>query len=302
MSTQPYAPAGFTPAAVTPQGPKRNRVLIVLGAVALAAGVAGGVILLLKSSSSVEDRVASFARAPSGCTTSLRFDSTGTFEVYVERTGRITGLAGGCKANGSSYDRRGTGLPGEKLTLVDDGDRQVPIDDADASTYDAGGFRGTRVGTVTIDNKGEYRLTVVPDDPGDDNYAIAIGKDAKADQATLRNAGIASLGAGVVLGGLLLLLGLRRSASPAPPTAAGTGSWSPGPPPAPVATWPPQAPAATPNLPPTLPAAAPPQQPSVWAPAPPTPQQPGPVDAVDEPTRVYPPASPFAPPRPPDAG
>lgn len=296
MSSQPYSPTAVQP--VAPRG-ARTPALMVLGGVLLVAGVVGGLVLLLKSTSTVEDHVKAMARAPAGCTTSLQFDSKGTFDVFVERTGRVGDLSGGCPASGSSYDRRGTELPPQTLSLVDSKDRKVGLDDAGGATYDAGGFRGTRVATVSIDDTGEYKLTVTPGDPSDSNYAIAVGKDPTAQQGTLRAAGIGALVAGVVLGGLLLVLGLRHRAPARPALATGAPTWTPGPAPAPQAPWSPQPTAPAPRGAPSPTwAAQPPPPPSpTWPPAGVV-EQPG--SRPDEPTQVWPPASPFAPPHHPD--
>ena len=306
MSSQPYSPTAMQPVAPPPTASgARKPLLMVLGGLLIVAGVVAGLALLLKSSSSVEDHVKEMARAPAGCTTSLQFDSTGTFEVFVERTGKVGDLSGGCPASGSSYDRKGSDLPGQSLDLVDSRGRAVNLDDAGNSTYDAGGFRGTRIATVVIDEPGDFRLTVTPDDPNDADYAVSIGKDPTADEGTLRTAGIAALAVGLVLGGVLLFLGLRRSTPSSSP--AGGPSWTPGPMTAPQPSWTPQPPASfAPSAPPD----------PIWAPQPPAaPAQPttwppnagveapsfgGPAWQPDEPTRAIPPTSPFAPPRHPD--
>lgn len=306
MSSQPYPPTAMQPVA-PPSAPSgaRKPVLMVLGGLLLVAGVVAGLALLLKSSSSVEDHVKEMARAPAGCTTSLQFDSTGTFEVFVERTGRVGDLSGGCPASGESYDRKGADLPLQTLDLVDSRGRKVGLDDAGNGTYDAGGFRGTRIATVTIADPGEFKLTVTPDDPNDEDYAVSIGKDPTADEGTLRTAGIAALAAGIVIGGLLLILGLRRG-TPVPARPDGP-SWTPVSATAPQPSWTPQPPASSAPSAPVDPIWAP--QPAAAPESPTRPPTPSveawsfdrPARQPDGPTQAIPPTSPFAPPRHPNA-
>ena len=287
MSYQPFPASGSTPAPA-PSG-RRNPVLLVVGIVVLVAGVVGGLILIISASSSAEDSVKKLARAPAGCTTTLQFDDPGTFLVFFERQGTISGLDGDC-SNDGSFKSDSDEVPDQTLTLVDADDNEVNIDDASGASYDAGGFAGEQIGEVKIDDAGEFRLTVTPDDDNNTSYAIAVGKDPTANEGTLRIAGIAVLAAGVVLGVLLILLGLRKrgggpTGTPAP---AVPGAWTPAA--TPPASWPPAAPAPSYGAPPpsSVPTYGSP------GPAPPTFGAPTAPWSSDDPTRPQPPPDPFS--------
>ncbi len=78
--------------------------MLVLGAL-LIVGLLGAAVALWTAGTGREaDNVAGFARAPVGCDTTLDFESTGTFLVYVETTGEFGPLAGACDAP-QQYDR-----------------------------------------------------------------------------------------------------------------------------------------------------------------------------------------------------
>ncbi len=304
MSYQPFPVS--VPPAVPASRPRRNPVLLVVGIVVLVAGVVGGVVLLMSASSSTEDSVKKLARAPAGCTTTLDFDSAGTFLVFFEQQGTVSGLDGDCAGGDGSYGRSHGDVPDQTLTLAGPDGQAVSIDDASGASYDAGGFVGTQIGKVQIDGAGEYRLTVSPDDPSDTNYAVAIGKDPTGNEDTLRIAGFAVLIGGVVIGALLIVFGLLRRGGPVTTPAAAV-PWAPaGPQPA---VWPPAAPTAPPYGAPPPPAVGPV---SPWGPAPASPPPggapyrvpswsappsgppSGPPSSPDDPTRQQPTPDPFS--------
>jgi hypothetical protein len=229
MSYQPQ-PSSFAsaPSAPTPTAAPRGRrkpLLIVLGAVVLLGGLGGGGALVSKSKSSVEDNAQKLARAPGGCVTTLQFDKTGTFLVYFESKGKVTQSDGDCAGNAGTFARTDDNVPALTLSLADADGKKVDIQDASGKSYDAGGFQGTLTNEVTIDTTGVYRLSVDALDDKAGGFAIAIGKDPKVDESKLKTGGGAAALAGLVLGGLLLLLGLRRGkpAAGAPAAAA----WAP---------------------------------------------------------------------------
>ena len=218
----PYAPAATTPGIPVQQpsqpfaseaGP-RKKGLVIAGLLVLLAGVGGGFAALLMSGSAVDEAVESLARAPVGCTTTLEFDSTGTFTVFVETTGTANVGRGDCPGNGDDYERDADDLPDVDLVLVAEGsDDEIDLRDDDGKSYDAGGSAGRSIGTFEIDDAGEYELTVTSDD-GDDDFAIAIGKDPEAAADTLKLLSYLLIGLGVVLGALLIGIGLRRRSRP----------------------------------------------------------------------------------------
>jgi hypothetical protein len=255
-----------------------------LGVLVAVLGLAAGVVLFVFSGREPERAVKGFARAPGGCRTTLNFDGTGTFTLFVETKGKVAELSGDCEGADQSYDRDDE--PDVDLTLIDDDDEEVDLDRVSEPSYDTGGFVGTAVRTFEVDKAGTYRLRV---DSPDSDFAIAVGRDVNGSQGTLRlGALLAGIG-GPLLGLLLWLLGRRKripavlatpNVPPMPPTGAvyeppyvgGPPNLvhPPPPPPPPLsASWPvtePTVPQTTEQFPtsqlPTEPVA---QQPSPWA-------------------------------------
>jgi hypothetical protein len=266
------------------KGPRRKG-LIIFGLVVLVAGFLGGGALVAKSTSNYEDSVKSLARAPVGCTTTLVFDKLGTFTVYVETKGKVSDLSGDCEGNGASYEHSGDRLPRVTLSLVDANGDEVDLKRGASGTYDAAGFKGSAIRTVTIEDAGTYRLDV---ESADTDFAVALGKDPKKDSDLLKTVGGAVALGGLVVGLLLFLVGLRRRpalpASAAPmwtPSPYGSSTSSPerhpgyrvepppivappGPPPMRLPDAPPSGGFAPPSVAPPPPAAPPPS--TGWAP------------------------------------
>ena len=182
------------------------------------------------------------------CDTGLDFTSTGTFTFYIETVGRVGDLGGDCVNANRAYARASDApLPVVALTLKDASGTEVRLDRASGSSYDVGGYVGQAARTLTIDQPGQYTLSVESDA---NDFAIAIGRDPATDYDNQRLVALAAAVGGLVLGGGFTLLGLRRPASepyvlepqtpaPAPPQPA---NW---PPPAwPPPAWPPPTPPA----------------------------------------------------------
>ncbi len=280
MSFQP------SPAAAPP----RRTGLLVLGVILLIVGVGVGVVLFLSSSSHYDDAVKGLQRAPIGCDTEFKFTGTGTFYFYAETKGKIGELRGDCENINSSYDHASSTVPSVDLTLVDGNGDDVKLSRSTSASYDTAGFKGQAIRSLQLDAPGDYTLSVSSDAT---DFAIAVGRDPKSDADSSRNIAIAVLAAGVVLGALFIILGLRRKPAPAGapgtayPTAGGYGT----PPGSPVFTNPGQAPppggaAGPPTAPQYPPAQYPPtqypptqypQSPPVGPPGqyPPAPGQPG---------------------------
>jgi hypothetical protein len=294
MSTQPFPSSTGATSAVggsggsDGSGARRNPLLLVIGVLLVVAGIVGGLVLVARASSSVGDNAEKLARAPGGCTTSLQFDRTGTFLVFYESKGKVGDLGGNCTGNGASFDSASSSPPTQTLKLVGPDKKSVALDDASGTSYDASGFKGTEIAKVTIDSSGVYLLTVSPRQAKEADYAIAIGKNPTSDRGTLRAAGLGTLIAGVVIGALLILLGLRKRGGSGTyvPTSTPTLAWNPV---SPAVTWQTQ-----PQQPPTL------SPPGYTSPAPPPPPPATSPWMPADPSRQ--PPSPFAPPSPPSGG
>jgi hypothetical protein len=254
MSYQ-FQPPGSPPPPVTaasvvppPPGPngKPKRLLLGLGAIVLVGGLAAGGVFYGKSTSAVNDTVSRFARAPIGCTTTLEFDRTDTFTLFVETKGTAGNAGGDCKGNGASFDHQGAKVPTVKLSLTDANDQSTPLTAFTGYSYDTDSFRGSAVEQVKITAPGTYRLTVTSDAS---DVGVSVGGDPEVDQSRLQLIAIASAIGGVVLGLGLMVLGRPKRPTPTAPVAASpytpyvytppaqaapTPVWQPAPPASPV--------------------------------------------------------------------
>jgi len=238
--------------------------LLGLGVVLLLGGVGTGAALFVTSGSQYEDAVKNLQRAPVGCDTEFNFTGTGTFIFYAESKGEVGSLRGDCENVDTEYDHEGR--IDVDLTLTDADGEEVDLESATGASYDAAGFKGSEINELKLDEPGKYTLSVSSDET---DFAIAVGRNPKDDADSMKTIAIAALIAGIVLGLLFIVLGMRRK--PVGPTP---GAWAPagggniggyqpvsGPPPVGPPTAPPQ---------PAWQPAPPPQAPYV-PPAPPTP-------------------------------
>lgn len=226
---------------------------LVFGVALLVIGIAGAIVLWWMAERRPSDAVASFARAPVGCTTTLEFSQTGTFFVFEETGGPVEVPAGQCEPQAD---------PSEPFafTFTDaEGDEVVPRRD-DSVTYDLDGRVGSSSARLRIEDAGKYEITV----RGSDTATVAaVGRDPFDGVSDLR-AGAVAIGIAGVLLGLLLLL-FSRLAKPPPPEDVPEPGWGPWPE-APTGTWPPEPPKL--DVPAAVPPPTPPPTPPVspWAP------------------------------------
>jgi hypothetical protein len=205
--------------------------MLVLGVVILLVGIVGAGALWFAADARLDDNVAGLARAPSGCATTLDFDRTGEFTVFVETTGSLDDLAGDCAAD-TVYDRDDVADP--VVVLVDPDGAEIEIQSTDGEDYDSGGFSGSSIGTIQIDVPGDHVLTVPADGA---QFVIAVGGDPNAGVAPLRWGAVLLFIVALVVAGILLVLGSRRThdtvdsdAAPWQPGALTPPSWPVGPP------------------------------------------------------------------------
>ncbi len=248
--------------------------MLALGVLVIVGALVAAVAMWIAGSNRESDNVAGFARAPVGCDTTLDFESTGTFLLYVETSGQFGDLAGACDAP-QQYDRDADDVPAVEVTLRNPDGDVIGLDDSAEVSYDVDGFVGTSIGTVQIESEGDHVLTVAPVDG--ETFAVAVGREPNEGASLLRWGALAAAIGGLLLGGLLLVLGSRRppvTPAPAEPWTPDGGSWPSSPPgfPAP----PPTTGATGPAGPPIMPPAPVPSPPRPVAPATPTPQGPPP--------------------------
>ena len=305
MSFQPMqAPGMINPA--DPPTKSRRKVLLTLGLASLLVGIGAAVGLTLASKNQYKDGVQKLQRAPVGCDTQLDFSATGTFILYLETKGRIGALPGDCSAANNTYNHT-DGRAKVNLSLIDDSGSPLTIDRAKEASYDNDGFVGTAIREVTIANPGSYTLSVSSES---DDVAVAVGHNPKADSRGIGRIGLGVGLAGLLLGILLTLLGLRSgSAKPqqqfvpvpvpnpygVPPSSYGV---PPGAQPNPGWGTPPFNAPPPPPSPSQMPYPAPPQH-TTYAPQPPQqPQPPQPVPTQPGPTQPGPTQPQWAPPIP----
>lgn len=249
----------------------RNGWLLALGAVLLVGLIGAAVALWVASGQRRADNVASFARAPAGCDTTLDFEATGTFVLYTETSGEVEELVGECDAE-LRYDSDPDDVPPPEVTLLDPNGEVLELEAAGEVTYDVDGFVGSAAHTVQVDTLGDHVLTVAPAAGG--AFAVAVGRSPDEGVALLRWGAVAAGIGGLVLGGLFLVLGSRRQPPPERPTAPWTpdgSGWPASPPgfPVPPPTTGATGPAGPPlDAPPARGPAPEPNddQPSPWAP------------------------------------
>lgn len=285
MQYPTYGPGPVPPVgAAAPVPAQRRKGLMFTGIAIAVLGIGAGVVLIALSGSAEEETIKRFARAPVGCTTTLEFDKTATFTMYIETKGSIGAVDGDCGAGGTTYQRSDADLPRVSLTLLNASDEEASLTAVDSPSYAEGDFAGQAHQSVDITEPGTYRLTVTSDDT---DFAIAIGGKPDTDAEAMSLAGVGAAAIGVLLGGLLLLLGLRKrkSTPPAPPTNGSPAMWQPTP--APVPGWQPQA---------AVPGAYPAAAPVPFTPAPPN------QTAPSAPTTQSTPTAPSAPTAPPGPG
>jgi hypothetical protein len=263
----------------TSKGPRRKG-LIIAGALTLLGGGGGGLALLASAGSTYTKAVEGMARAPIGCTTALEFDEAGEFFIYIETKGRFTDVGGNCGTD-DDYEFDDDDLPRVRLDLVDDDGDEVDLDRDKSASYDVSGFVGTSIQRFEIEDPGSYLLRV---ESAYEDFGIAVGRNPQEDVAGAATIGLIVAAAGVLIGGLLLVLGLRRKpVVPTPSAGFGTpmvdtqsANWQSG-----AVTAAPAQPdwsttqttQAAPQWPPTATPAAPPAPP-MWA-APTAPAEPG---------------------------
>ncbi len=251
--------------------------LLATGIVVLIVGVLAALGLWISSGQRESDAVRNLARAPIGCDTTLDFDATGEYFVYVESAGQFDGdVSGDCGATGE-YEVSGDDLPPVTLTLTDPSGDDVALDSRAGISYDTAGYVGTSVRSFTVDETGDHRLRV--ETPGSSGvaFAAAVGRNPSDGVASMRlGAVLAGLG-GLVIGGLLVLLS-RRGSNDEP--ALTEDVWS-----GQVTGWP-TSPPGMPVAPPT--GASAPVGPPTQYPLPPEPAAPPPPPGGGWPPQVAP--------------
>jgi hypothetical protein len=186
-----------------------------LGIVVIVAGVVAGVALWFAAGRRYDDAVASLAPAPIGCDTTLTFDRTGTYTLFVETKGHVGEIDGDCESAARDYDV--ASVPRVTLALVDADGQNVDLARASGPTYDRAGRRGEGIRAVRIDRTGTYVMTA---EATNTEAMIRVGRDPARGVAAMRAGAIAILLAGVTGGVLLIVLGRHRRV-PAPAVVPG---------------------------------------------------------------------------------
>lgn len=260
----------MTPLAPSPTPvPVRSRRtgLLVGGAFVLACGIIAAALLWLAAGQRNDDAIRGLARAPVGCDTTLNFAETGRYLIFAETTGSLDDIDGTCTESGrfSTTDDR----PDLQVTFVDADGVDVGIDlprSTDVS-YSGAGAEGQSIRSFEIESAGDYTLRVQSPDEG---VAVAVGRDPSDGVGLLQNLAALSAIVGLIGGGVLLVLGARRTTmTPAPDVRPWPGASAPTSPPGMgMPALPPDSPVWRPAAgPPTIlrPPAQSPGTPSTWA-------------------------------------
>jgi hypothetical protein len=262
---------------------KKQGAMFGAGMVVLIVGLLTAIGLWYSAGQREADAVRNLARAPSGCATTLDFETAGEFTIYIETAGRYDEpIAGDCVAD-DEYSVVSESVPVVALAMTSPAGDDVELTNASGITYDVDGFTGQSVRTFRVETPGDHILRVqTPGDP-DIRLAVAVGRDPSDGVGTMQLGAVLAALVAVVIGGGLMI-GSRRSSAPEP--AAAAAKWPTGP-----QVWP--------TTPPCLPAAPTPQG---WQPAvgPPThaPQAPLGASSPEAPAGWPPqPAVPATPPK-----
>jgi hypothetical protein len=186
---------------------RAGRGTVLIGLAVVVAGLAGAVALYLLSQQRDDDAIRNLARAPVGCDTTMSFEDTGKFYVYIEHRGTLEKLEGNCDDFPEDYSRDADDQPLVEITIRGSG-LVLDLDRPDDITYSLDdSFAGTAKWQVDVESTGNYVVKVESDE---NDFVVAVGRDPAHAGDTLRLGAIASGIAGVVLGSSLALVGKRR--------------------------------------------------------------------------------------------
>jgi hypothetical protein len=269
---------------------KRTR-LLGAGIVVLIVGLLAALGLWISSTQRESDAVRNLARAPIGCDTTLDFEASGEFYIYIESAGQFDGaVSGDCGAEGE-YELPDDSLPPVTLSMTAPNGDDVALDSDAGVSYDTAGYVGQSVRVFTVNEPGGYQLRVEAPGSTEVAFAAAVGRDPSDGVGSMRlGAVLAGIGA-LILGGLLILLSRQSSTTepevrdvswPVQPMGAPTSP--PGMPLPPQSGMP--VPLGPPTQYPSAPPASPPPPPlgGSWAPQVPTTPQQVPSGAPSAPT------------------
>ena len=200
--------------------------LLWFGVVVLVAGLLAAGFLWSAGNDRRRNAIEGFARAPVACDTTLDFAETGEYLVFIESAGRLNGLRGDCDVEGT-YDL-GSVTPAVEITVVDPDGAPVKLNPAvGGPNYSEAGFVGAAAFTIEIVETDDHVVRVESTD--NEVFVIAVGRDPSEGVGLLRGAAAALAIAGLLLGGGLILLSLRRPATEvaAPPWTSGAVSQQP---------------------------------------------------------------------------
>lgn len=216
----------FEPFAPPVAPPRRRRGVGAIGVALLVAGVALGATLITQGSSAEADTVAGYARAPIGCSTTLRFDRSGMFTFFIETKGRVGSLGGNCARDNRSFEHSGS-APVVQLELTDAAGKPVALTNYDGMSYDTGSYVGVATAQAMVVAGATYRLAATA---STDDIGVAVGGSPVARRNELITWGSISLFVGGLVGGALIAYGRRRnkpSSQWAAPTPSTNSPWAP---------------------------------------------------------------------------
>jgi hypothetical protein len=303
-------PPPTTAEPTTPTKIKPGKVWYVIGALVLAVGIIGGVVLgvvgVVRFMNTVED-FGRFRVVDGRGEATVTFEKPGEYAIYYESKSKVCeDLTAGSDCTKTTV--RADGNPPQLDITISRGGTNLEVDESNADfDYDFGGdYAGTEIATVDVDEPGEYAITVETRREGE--FVIAIGKGVLSSLLPWIIGAGALVVAGLVLGVITIVVtAVKRSrrkrdaalaASDAFPAAPGSVPPATfGTPPPPGADVPPPPPVDVPPRPADPPSPFAPQPDGGWATPPATPPTAPP--APPAPVVPPPPPGPGAPPPPP---
>lgn len=200
----------------------RGRVVRTWAGIAIiVVGFVAAVVLWMTGSSVRDERITSLAPAPPGCRTTLDFDQTGTYYLFVEVKGDVGHIPGQCDGVEGTFEVSGD--PDPSLRMLDIEGNDVALDEVNGPAYNGAGGSGRAVQRFDIESAGQYTLEV---DSPDSDFVVRVGHDPNAGIGNWRLSSIGAAMVAIGMGLVLIVLGRRVTAPPGPPAiAAAPAQW-----------------------------------------------------------------------------
>lgn len=177
-----------------------------LGAVVAGGAVVVALVLAATAPGARAQTISQFARAASGCRTTIDVAAAGTYLVVSEVRGALVDVDGSCPAAEGPFDLGGSTAPAVSVVVRAADGSPVEVVPAPGGSYDTGTYAGAVSATMQL-SPGRYEVEVTSPSS---RAVVAIGADPDATVRTQRTAAAVVAAAGVASGALLVATGRRR--------------------------------------------------------------------------------------------